>query len=136
LDTIARHWEVARKQFFAYPTSNIFFCIYGLYRTEILKRCKIHFVSKWKGINFASEVPVLAQIASLGKIVSIPETLKTYISHSESIYAKERGRLNWFDRMVRHIEIRVLLTRIAIQSSLKLRDKMVLGFWPWVSCLY
>jgi glycosyltransferase domain-containing protein len=136
LDKIARHWEVARKHFFAYPTSNIFFCIYGLYRTEILKRCKINFVSKWKGITFASEVPVLAQIASQGKIVSLPKILKTYISHSESMYVKERGQLNWFDRMVRHIEIRVALTWIAIQSGLKLRDRMVLGFWPWMSCLY
>lgn len=136
LDTIACHWEVARKQFFAYPTSNIFFCIYGLYRTEILKRCKINFVSKWKGINFASEVPILAQIASRGKIVSLPKTLKTYISHSGSMYVKERRQLNCFDRMVRHIELRVALTWIAIQSGLKLRDKMVLGFWPWMSCLY
>ncbi len=135
-DTIARHWEVARKQFFAYPTSNIFFCIYGLYRTEILKRCEINFVSKWKGITFASEVPILAQIASQGKIVSLPKTLKTYVSHNCSMYVKERGQLNCYDRMVRHIEIRVALTRIAIQSDLKLRDKMVLGFWPWMSCLY
>jgi glycosyltransferase domain-containing protein len=136
LDAVLRHWEVARKQFFAYPTSNIFFCIYGLYRTEILKRCKINFASKWKGITFASEVPILAQIASQGKIVSIPETLKTYISHNGSMYVKERGQLNCFDRMVRHIELRMVLTRVAIQSGLKLRDKMVLGFWPWVSCLY
>jgi glycosyltransferase domain-containing protein len=134
--TISRQWEVARKQFFAYPTSNIFYCIYGLYRTEVLKRCKINFVSKWKGITFASEVPILAQIASHGKIVSLPRTLKTYISHNGSMYVKERGQLNCFDRMVRHIEIRVALTRIAIQSSLKLRDRMVLGFWPWVSCLH
>jgi glycosyltransferase domain-containing protein len=136
LDTITRHWEVARKHFFAYPTSNIFFCIYGLYRTEILKRCKINFVSKWKGIKFASEVPILAQIASRGKIVSLPKILKTYISHSGSMYIKERGQLNCIDRMVRHIEIRVALTWIAIQSGLKLRDRMVLGFWPWMSCLY
>jgi glycosyltransferase domain-containing protein len=136
LDMISRHWEVARKQFFAYPTSNIFFCIYGLYRTEILKGCNINFVSKWKGITFASEVPLLAQIASRGKIVSLPKLLKAYVSHSKSVYVKERAQLNCLDRMVRHIEIRVALTSIALQSGLKLRDKMVLGLWPWLSCWY
>jgi glycosyltransferase domain-containing protein len=136
LDRIARHWEITRKQFFAYPTSNIFFCIYGLYRTEIVKRCNINFVSKWKGISFASEVPILAQIALLGKIVSLPKLLKTYVSHSNSMYARERGQLNCLDRMVRHTEIRVALTWIAIQSGLKLRERMVLGLWPWLSCWY
>jgi len=132
---ITKNWEATRKLFFSYPTSNIFFCIYGLYRTEILKRCQINFISKWKEITFASEVPLLAQIATQGKIISVPKTLKTYISHSESIYVKERAQLNWFDRMVRHNALRITLTWIAVQSDLKTRDKLILGFWPWISCL-
>ena len=130
------HWEVIRRRFFAYPTSNIFFCIYGLYRTEILKDCNINFVSGWKGITFASEVPLLAQMASRGKIASIPKLLKTYVSHSNSVYAKERMQLNCVDRMVRHIEVRMNLTWIAIQSHLRLREKMILGCYPWIGFLY
>jgi len=127
------NWRRARKLFFAYPTTNIFFCIYGLYRTEALRRCKLDYVSWWKGIMFASEVPVLAQIASQGKIVSVPKVLKTYLSHPDSTYVRERGRLNRFDRMLRHIEIRLTLTWIAMRCHLKLREKLPLAAQPWVS---
>jgi glycosyltransferase involved in cell wall biosynthesis len=128
-----RNWKTVGRLFFAYPTTNIFFCIYGLYRTDILKRCKFNYASKWKGITFASEVPILAQIASHGKIVSVPKILKTYVSHPGSMYVKERKTLNRFDRMVRHIEIRLTLTCIAMQSRLKLREKIPLAIQPWVS---
>jgi glycosyltransferase involved in cell wall biosynthesis len=133
MEQAIRNWETVEKLFFAYPTSNIFFCIYGLYRTGVLKRCKFDFASKWKGITFASEVPILAQVASHGKIVSVPRILKTYVSHPGSMYVKERGMLNRFDRMLRHIEIRLTLTWIAMRCHLKLRKKLPLAVQPWVS---
>jgi len=49
------------------------------------------------------------------------------------MYVKERKTLNRFDRMVRHIEIRLTLTCIAMQSRLKLREKIPLAIQPWVS---
>ena len=125
------NWHFVRKLFFAYPTSNIFFCIYGLYRTENLKQIKINFVSKWKGISFATEVPFLAQMALQGRIVSIPKTLKTYLSHNDSIYIKEMARINRFDRFVRHIEILISLTLIAVRYGKTWNEKIVLGGYPW-----
>jgi|WetSurMetagenome_2_1015567.scaffolds.fasta_scaffold33991_2 glycosyltransferase involved in cell wall biosynthesis len=134
LDRVAEGWPGIRKLFFAYPTSNIFFCIYGIYRTEILKGCKI-MVSRWKDMALASEVPILAQIASKGKIVSLSKVLKTYISHKNSMYVQERQRISWFDRLVRTIEIRVSLTAIAIASNINMKERACLSFYPWVSLL-
>lgn len=127
------NWDRSRRLFFSYPTTNIFFCIYGLYRTDMLRRCKFNYVSRWKNIIFASELPVLAQIASQGKIVSVPKILKTYVSHPDSAYVKERKLLKRFDRMFRHLEIRATLSWIAMQSHLKLREKMPLMVQPWMS---
>jgi glycosyltransferase involved in cell wall biosynthesis len=127
------NWDRSRRLFFSYPTTNIFFCIYGLYRTDMLRRCKFNYVSRWKNIIFASELPVLAQIASQGKIVSVPKILKTYVSHADSAYVKERKLLKRFDRMFRHLEIRTTLSWIAMQSHLKLREKMPLVVQPWMS---
>jgi glycosyltransferase domain-containing protein len=124
VDKVENNWRAVRKLFFAYPTTNIFFCIYGLYRTQVLKECNHDFVSRWKQIVFNSEVPLLAQIAARGKIVSIPIFLKTYISHGDSMYVKEMERINRFDRWVRRVEVRATLLSFALRADLPLSERI------------
>jgi glycosyltransferase involved in cell wall biosynthesis len=128
-----RAWPRVRRRFFAYPTSNIFLCIYGVYRTEVLRRCRIGFTSRWKGITYAVEVPLLAQIAVQGKIVSLPRTLKTWVMHPGSTFIREKKWVGPLDRVIRNFELRCELTRIALQSRLRWTDKVQLAVYPWVS---
>jgi glycosyltransferase involved in cell wall biosynthesis len=129
-------WPTVRKLFFAYPTSHVFICIYGLYRTAVLKQCKrLDFTSRWKKLVFGSEVPFLAQIATRGKIVSIPSVLKTYRSHARSEYVMEHAKVRSVDNIIRNTELRMNITRIALRSQLPLTDRLALGLHPWPSSL-
>lgn len=127
-----------RSLFFRYPTSNIFFCIYGLYRTEALRTCALNFRS-WRGLIFASEVPFLAQFAVRGEIVSIPGALKLYRSHAESAYVTEARGVSIVDKFVRGAQIRLQLANIAITSNLGLLAKLHLlasNFWSWIEAMF
>ncbi|MGH8052127.1 MAG: glycosyltransferase family 2 protein, partial [Arenimonas sp.] len=67
---VSNNWKRARRFFFYYPTSNLFFCIYGIFRTEALKHCGIEYVTGWKKIPIFAEVVFLAKFSELGRIVS------------------------------------------------------------------
>lgn len=114
---LSENWERARRLFFRYPTSNIFFCIYGLYKTEILRRCNIQAIVSWRGFATYGEVPFLAQIALLGRVAAIPEVLKIYRRHPDSLYHKEAKRLSKFDTFMLSSVIRLKLCNIALRGG-------------------
>jgi len=111
-----------RGLFFRYPTSNIFFCIYGLYCTDIVRASNLN-TRTWRGYLFCSEVPFLAQIAAKGRIASVPGMLKLYRSHLDSYYMKELPAVTLFDRLMRGAEIRLQLIRITLASELDWQTK-------------
>lgn len=119
LDTVrpTANWNEARKLFFRYPTSNIYFFILGMFRTDILKKSNIHYLSGWKGYGTYSEVPFLAQIAVLGRMAAIPETLKSYRHNPDSIYHAEIRSISWFDMFMLRLVIRFRLCKIAVMSD-------------------
>ncbi len=119
-------WEHARKLFFRYPTSNIFFCILGMFRTDCLKRSNIRYLVGWKGYETNGEVPFLAQIATMGKMVAIPEALKSYRLNPDSIYHSEVRAISGVDWMILRMQIRLRLCLIALRSQLPLRVKFSL----------
>jgi glycosyltransferase involved in cell wall biosynthesis len=110
--------------FFRYPTTNIFFCIYGLYRIDVVKECTLNMRS-WRNYLFNSEVPFLAQIAVRGRIASIPRQLKLYRSHADSCYIKELPQVTIFDRLIRGAEIRLQLVSIVLSSKIDIQTKLV-----------
>jgi glycosyltransferase involved in cell wall biosynthesis len=107
-------WNKARRLFFRYPTSNIFFCIYGIYNTQILRMCDLQLSNGWKGYMTNGEVPFLAQVSSYGKIVAIPEPLKIYRRHSQSIYYEEIKRIKKIDVFMMRLVIRAKLCKLAL----------------------
>ena len=135
IEEVRRSWPRVRRRFFAYPSSFILFSIYGLYRTEMLRRCRLSKPSRWKGLIYASEIPLLAQLTLQGKIVSIPQTLKTYVVHEGSTYMRERKELRLIDRVYRDIEQRIALTRIALRSGLPWTERVSLAIYPWISAI-
>jgi len=119
-------WVDARKLFFRYPTSNIFFSIYGLFKTEVLNSVGADLSSGWRGLATNGEVPFLAKIALKGRIASIPEVLKIYRRHPDSCYYKELKTLSRFNTGMLRFMIRFNLCRIALRSELPFRAKLSL----------
>jgi glycosyltransferase involved in cell wall biosynthesis len=129
-----RDWAADRRLFFDISTEPVFMCIYGVYRTSVLKDCeRLDFTSPWKKIVAGSEIPFLSQIAVRGKIVSVPGVLKTYRSHAGSAYIRERSRLRGLDHIIRNTELRILVTLTALRSGLALKDRVTLALTPWPS---
>jgi glycosyltransferase involved in cell wall biosynthesis len=135
IEEVERAWPRVRRRFFAYPSSHILFSIYGLFRTEMLRRCRLSSPSRWKGIIYASEIPLLAQLTLQGKIVSIPQTLKTYVVHDGSAYLRERKKIGRIDRIYRDVEQRIALSRIALRSGLPWTERVSLAVYPWISAV-
>jgi glycosyltransferase involved in cell wall biosynthesis len=89
VDDVKKKWRVYQERFFEVPTTNVFFCIYGLYVTAILRKVQLNYR---KSVKYAagSEIPFLAQVATFGKIGTVPLALKSYRRHSESVYNLEQ----------------------------------------------
>lgn len=128
LDSIrlSKDWKAARRLFFHYPTSNIFFSIYGLYRTDMLRQCDIKTMLGWKKFATNGEVPFLAQLALLGRIAAIPEVLKIYRRHPDSTYYREIKEHSKFDTFMLRLIIRLRLCKIAMSGSNPLFVKLSL----------
>ena len=111
------NWLLTRKLFFCYPTSNIFFCIYGIARTEILKKCGGLYKFAWKGLATNSEVTFLARLSRAGKIAAIPEYLKLYRRHPNSVYHREINTISKFDAFMLRLTIRISLCWLALSAQ-------------------
>lgn len=119
-------WIKARELFFKYPTSNIFFCILGMFRTDSLKKANIRNLRGWNGYETNGEVPFLAQLATFGRIAAIPEALKTYRLNPNSIYHSEISTISRLDMFMLRLVIRLRLYRIAVTSELPFFVKLSL----------
>lgn len=138
LDTIRREevandWNRVRGLFFRNPTSNIFFCIYGLFRREAIRQVELNYKNK---VLFAtaSEVPILAQLSLIGKIVSIPQVLRVYRRHSESYFHKEQATFDTYKAVSRMNNISALLFQIAANANHGLGVKI--GLFSQISRSY
>jgi glycosyltransferase involved in cell wall biosynthesis len=80
-------WEDRIAQFFRYPPSRVFFCIYGLMRSDVGKAV-LQMVGEPK-MAAGSELPILARIALAGEIVSIPAVLRKYRRHPLCTHLQE-----------------------------------------------
>jgi len=104
LEKIRDHidWEKRCAEFFKYPISNVFFCIYGLMRTPACQSV-LQSVAEPK-MATGSELPILARFAARGEIASIPAVLRKYRSHADSVYSSEIAAIS-----ARPVHHRVLL---------------------------
>jgi glycosyltransferase involved in cell wall biosynthesis len=128
LDSIrlSTDWDKARQLFFRYPTSNVFFCILGMFRTDILRKANIRHLVGWKGYETNGEVPFLAEIATFGRIAAIPEALKTYRLNPNSIYHSEVRSFSYLDWIMLRLVIRYRLYKIAFMCELPIPVKLSL----------
>ncbi len=131
IEHVSTNWETYRKKFFDVPTSNVFFCIYGLYVTSVIKKVELNFKNLVKNAS-GSEIPILAQVAMFGKIGSIQEPLKLYRRHSMSVYNLEQKNVSdlTFNFKNNLNKVKVLIL-IVLKSSIRFFDKINL----WLSLI-
>ncbi len=119
-------WRKVRYKFFLYPTSNIFFTIYGLYRTNMLRKQREGLMTGWRNYGTNMEVPFLASLAIIGEIIAVPQALKFYRSHKDSIYTRETDSISQMDHLMIKTIIRMKLFSIALKAKLPFLEKVLL----------
>jgi glycosyltransferase involved in cell wall biosynthesis len=132
---ISNNWKRARRFFFYYPTSNIFFCIYGIFRTDALKECGLKYASGWKGVAIYAEIVFLAAFSQWGRVVSIPEELKYFRHHHASETTSEHKKMSALDEFMLHLLNRLRLCKIAVASDNSWIDKFSLLWAVFISFL-
>ena len=85
-------WPGVQREMFRYNVDNPFSLIYGLYRTDAVRRCSLDCGGRLKWLS-AVEIPFLAQVAAYGPILSLPDPLKVYRLHSSSSFHQEAARI-------------------------------------------
>ena len=80
-------WKDRQIEFFKNPNLNVYYCIYGMMRTDACQ--SIMNAVKKPRLATGSEFPILARFALLGEIVSIPRVLRKYRRHAASVYMRE-----------------------------------------------
>jgi glycosyltransferase involved in cell wall biosynthesis len=122
ISDVIREWDKVRLRFFENPTSHVFFAVYGLFRTPLLRDIDLNYRGLVK-YSSGAEIPLLAQVAIRGKIASIPSVQKTYRHHSNSLFATEQGLGNVGMRLRNLCNISSCLVRIVVNSRLPAGDK-------------
>lgn len=128
LEKVLADWPSVRRLFFEVPTSNVFFCVYGLYRTEALRRVRMKMNL---GFSANTEIPMLAQVALLGGIASIAEEGFIYRRHAESIYHKEVAQEDPREPYRRRRVLRRVVSGILMRSRLELTEKFAILVRIW-----
>lgn len=118
-------WKKVRRRFIRYPTSNIFFCIYGMFKTEALRNTVAPLRAAWKDFGTNGEVPFLAGMAMQGRIVSVPSLLKYYRSHKDSVYTREVAKIRFVDRFCLRTMIRKRLLEVILSSTLPASERLI-----------
>jgi glycosyltransferase involved in cell wall biosynthesis len=126
-------WEKRQLEFFKYPISNVYFCIYGLLRTEAC-RSIMHSLPAQRFAT-GTELPILARLATIGEITSIPEVLRIYRRHDQSVYmleAAETVKQAFIHRLaisiVRVNRLRIDQLYVLIKCDMPLVRKLVCVF--------
>lgn len=125
-------WSHSQEHFFMFPLTNVYFAIYGVYRRREIENSGIKIKTTWLGLASGIETPFLCRVAALGKIVAIPEILRTYRNHHQSVYNTEKKRKKSVFRRMNHLLLRVdqlyvaVIHPIPLVRKLRLFSKMIM----------
>jgi glycosyltransferase involved in cell wall biosynthesis len=112
-------WVQRCSQFFHYPIfSNVFYAFYGLIRADACKTV----LSGVKEPKYMSqiELPVLARLATMGEITSLPTALRDYRRVSTSLYHSEMNSLSRKTPYARSITQARHISRLIIDQMIVL----------------
>ena len=119
-------WSKNKRKFFMCPISNVFLTIYGMYSLNTLRDNGIRLESAPNNKSMAIEIPFLSKLALCGEIIAVPETLKYYRTHDDSVFTLEQISIKKFDKFIVNQSIRYKLLRQTINSETGISTKMSL----------
>jgi glycosyltransferase involved in cell wall biosynthesis len=130
-------WKYRCRELFKYPTSsNIYVLTFGLVKTDVIQKVYSHIFSP-KAIK-GSEVPALCRIATEGQMVSIPNVLRKYRLHDESISKAEWLIINKKPELIKRFiillniwQIRFDQARVLWRSKYPLSQKLDIFLWAY-----
>lgn len=91
-ERVEADWPRIQRELFRYNVDKRYMLIYGLYRTEAVRRCSLDCGGRLKWLS-SVEIPFLAQIAAYGRILASPHPRKTYRLHPSSSFHREAARI-------------------------------------------
>jgi glycosyltransferase involved in cell wall biosynthesis len=111
------------KKFFVVPPTHLYFCIYGLFKSELIQNIELKMNSRYIS---GSEVPFLAEVSLNGAFVSVPgfhfESRK-HVGSGHALATRNKGSF-WI------IKQRLLLSqdliKIALSGKIRISDKILL----------
>ncbi len=135
-------WDARRVPFFEYGNSNVHLAIYGLMRTELLRRIMGRLKEPY--MMDGNEYPILSRLAAAGEITSLPIVLKSYRVHDSSTYKTTVAEIAKKPKLIRdwHIFVNLSLLRIdfwrvlllsnaPIKSKYYIMLRHVVMAWKW-----
>ena len=82
-----------------------------MFRTKVIKSISLDYYGRIKFAS-SSEIPILAQLAVLGKIASLPVADKIYRRNKKSVYHQEQHSIKEKDRLQIFIGVSLCLIEI------------------------
>lgn len=122
-DPVNGTWPAKRRRFFRVPTSNLCFAIYGLHRRSAMIEVGQRFGTQLRN-EAGIENPMLAEIASRGRVVSDAAIGKRYRVHDDSTYIREIAAMRPLQRIDNHIDISMSLFAALRRSQLPPAEKL------------
>lgn len=122
-------WQVARSSFFRVGRGNTYLMIYGLYRRESIMAMPI-VVREYSGklILDQSELPFLSRVAVAGRMVALPEPVRSYRRHGESSWHREKALLSRRDMVRLEDDMRLHILGVASSAALPFSEKLRVVF--------
>ena len=109
--------------FFRNPCKGVYHCIYGLFRTEIVRDLKINYMNFLYGAA-GWEIGFLAQVALRGRIVSVSGFSMQYRRHRDSMYNAEVSSSGFVDFVKNYLSHTNILLAILEGANLPLLQKL------------
>ena len=126
LDAVRDHkgWEKARRKFFTFSPNNCI-VIYGVYRLNIMHAYNIYTQPGFRGMLLWGESAVLSKVALHGRIVALPNVLRTYRVRHDSFAAEESKNTGPLLRIFNVIYVSYKYHfLVVVFSKLTIRQKM------------
>jgi GT2 family glycosyltransferase len=120
-----RDWREARLELFRVPCrGGLYLAFYGLYRREALVRVPLVAVRyRSTPLVLEMEYPILAALSLAGRIVALPDALRSRRYREDSVGTRLITWLPASTRILVGVAIKLRVLRIALASALPRREK-------------
>jgi glycosyltransferase involved in cell wall biosynthesis len=122
-----RRWPAARRALFRWPHGWLDSTIYGVFRRDELLRVPFpEWTYKSKPHIFCWEMDVLTSLSAVGRIVALPECLRSYRLASASVGRQIGESVSSFDLLVLGMRMKLILLRRALRMPLGPLERITL----------